>query len=112
MYEDYYLEFQNENQANAILYGTAKPNKSKIRNINIIGTVYNDDGIYDDDGNIILEPTTQDGFFAIVRVPYYGYIDVLDENGNVIGREKYFKEDISEIIPYGIISKTQTRKWR
>ena len=35
--------------------------------LDIIGALYNDDGVYDDEGNVIAEPTLLNGFHANIR---------------------------------------------
>jgi len=82
MYTDYYLKFKDEAEALSVLYRTegaveadtefgieAKEGYqvANFANISVIGTIYNDDGVYNDEGATVTAPTAQDGFFVNVR---------------------------------------------
>lgn len=78
---DLYLKFANEEEANSVLY-TVTPevldeegavvseatSKSNFANIDIIGTLYNNDAVYGEDGEVITEATAIDGYHVNVRV--------------------------------------------
>jgi len=80
-YTDLYLKFDSETQANQILF-TEHPallnedgeviaeayTTQNFQNIDIIGTIYNLDGIYDGEGNILQEATKKDGWHVNVRL--------------------------------------------
>jgi hypothetical protein len=82
MYIDKCLKFESEEQANNVLYTThpAVLNEEtqeivseeyitpNYQNIDIIGTIYNLDGIYDGEGNVIQEATKKDGWHVNVRL--------------------------------------------
>lgn len=82
MYHDYYLKFANEAEALSVLYrmeGAVEANEelgieakegyqvSNFANISVIGTIYNDDGVYDDEGNMVIPPTAKEGWHVNVR---------------------------------------------
>jgi hypothetical protein len=91
MYIDKCLKFESEEQANNVLYTThpAVLNEEtqeivseeyitpNYQNIDIIGTIYNLDGIYDGEGNVIQEATKKAGWHVNVRL-------TLSEDGTVL----------------------------
>lgn len=82
MYKDYYLKFEDEAQALSILYrmeGIVEADEeigieakegyqvANFSNISVIGTIYNDDGVYDEEGNVLIANTAKDGWHVNVR---------------------------------------------
>ena len=80
-YTDYYLKFDSEEQANEILFTQHSEqlneageviaeaySSQNFQNIDIIGTIYNLDGIYDGEGNVLQEATKKDGWHVNVRL--------------------------------------------
>jgi len=81
MYNDFYLKFTDEAEARSVLYriegaveadpengieaveGYEVPN---FRNIDTIGTI-TEGGEYDEEGNVLVEPTVLEGFHVNVR---------------------------------------------
>lgn len=56
-----YLKFDSEEQARSVCPKLfEKP--SKGWSPDIVGTIYNDDGIYDDEGQVVSAPTVLEGF--------------------------------------------------
>ncbi len=83
MYKDYYLKFSDEAEALSVLYrteGAVESNEelgieakegyqvANFANISVIGTIYNDDGVYDEEGNVLTSPTAIEGWHVNVRV--------------------------------------------
>lgn len=82
MYKDYYLKFKDEAEAISVLYrteGAVEANEElgieakegyqvpNFANISVIGTIYNDDGLYDEEGNMVTPPTAKEGWHVNVR---------------------------------------------
>lgn len=104
---DYYLKFPNESEANQIIFtevatewdDTDPENPiptdfeqiPNYRNIDILGTLYNDDGQYDEEGNVITEPTPKEGWHINIRV--------------------LEGESIEPLLPYSIHPESPTRIW-
>ena len=102
---DYYLKFSNQAEAMSVLYhkegvvqadaevgieaneGYDMPN---FANIDIIGTIYNDDAVFSEDGEVISEATAKDGYHVNVRV---------------VG------EDASALEPFSVIPTQPRRIW-
>ena len=81
MYQDAYLKFPDEAAANAILYTTtpavldeegnevqAEYTTPNYINIDVLGTLYNDDAVLDSEGNVVTPATAIDGWHVNVRV--------------------------------------------
>lgn len=81
--QDFYLKFPDEATANAVLYRiegavAADPDNgieavegtpvANYINIDVLGTLYNDDAVLDAEGNVVTPATAIDGWHVNVRV--------------------------------------------
>lgn len=69
--QDFYLKFKSQTEAESILYTTVQEEDStvlqpKYQNISVIGTIYTG-GEYDEEGNVITEPTELPGYHVNIR---------------------------------------------
>lgn len=81
MYQDFYLRFTDEAEANVVLY-TAHPavtdeegnetapayTTPNYANIDVLGVLYNDDAALDEEGDVVTPATPIDGWHVNVRV--------------------------------------------
>jgi hypothetical protein len=85
MYQDFYLKFATEEEANTILYTEVVTEWSQpesldeepipvkteqrpnYRNIDVLGALYKDDAVIDEEGNVVTPPTQVDGWHVNVR---------------------------------------------
>lgn len=79
MYTDLYLKFTNEAQANSLLYSdipsafdaegnpTEFTKQANFMNIDVLGVLY-EGGEWDEEGNVVTEPTQLEGWHVNIRV--------------------------------------------
>ena len=81
IYTDLYLKFESESQAQEILYTqhaaqlddagniiTEAHTTQNFQNTDIIGEIYNSDGVYDEAGEVVQAPTLIPGWHVNVRL--------------------------------------------
>lgn len=80
MYQDFYLRFTNEAEANAVLYTAHQAvtdeegneiapayTTPNYANIDVLGVLYNDDAVLDEEGDVVTPATPIDGWHVNVR---------------------------------------------
>ena len=80
MHQDFYLRFTDEAEATSVLYTdfptefdeegnvTATEQRPNYANIDVLGVLYNDDAVLDEEGDVVTPATPIDGWHVNVRV--------------------------------------------
>lgn len=83
---DFFLKFDNEEQANSILF---KEEKQVFKNTDIIGTIYVPSMSFDEEGNVIMEALS--GYHVNIRA-------LEDENTDIL-------------LPFIVVPRNPVRVW-